>query len=50
VPIEQCPRRIGDPPVLVADPQRAISILNWRAQFGGIDEIVRTAWAWHCRE
>jgi UDP-arabinose 4-epimerase len=49
VPVERCQRRIGDPPVLVADPQRAISMLNWQPQYRAIDEIVRTAWAWHSK-
>jgi UDP-glucose 4-epimerase len=49
VPVKSCPRRLGDPPVLVADPQRAISILDWHPRLREIDEIVKTAWAWHCR-
>jgi UDP-glucose-4-epimerase GalE len=49
VPFESCPRRIGDPPVLVADPQRAISLLNWRPRYRELDEIIRTAWTWHRR-
>jgi UDP-glucose-4-epimerase GalE len=50
LPIEHCPRRIGDPPVLVADPQHATSKLAWRPRYNDVDEIVRTAWAWHCRK
>lgn len=49
LPVQRCPRRIGDPPILVADPQHAISVLNWRPCHSSIDEIVRTAWAWHSR-
>jgi UDP-arabinose 4-epimerase len=50
VPVLRSARRPGDPPVLVADPRRATEILGWRPGYRGIDEIVRTAWAWHCRD
>jgi UDP-arabinose 4-epimerase len=42
------PRRAGDPPVLVADPGRAKSVLGWKAQ-RSLTEIVSTAWQWHKR-
>lgn len=40
-------RRPGDPPVLVADAQKAASVLNWQPQLTTLDEILRTAWEWH---
>src|ERR1051326_1670721 len=43
-----CMRRLGDPPVLVADPSKARAILDWRPAFPNLDSIVRTAWDWHC--
>jgi UDP-glucose-4-epimerase GalE len=42
---QACPRRAGDPPVLLADSQRARQILNWRPQ-RTLNEIVVTAWKW----
>lgn len=42
------PRRAGDPPVLVADPRRAQSVLGWKAE-RSLTEIVSTAWQWHKR-
>ncbi len=42
------PRRAGDPPVLVADPSRAESVLGWKAE-RSLTEIVSTAWQWHKR-
>jgi UDP-glucose-4-epimerase GalE len=42
------PRRAGDPPVLVADPSRAESVLGWKAK-RSLTEIVSTAWQWHKR-
>jgi len=48
VPIAIAPRRAGDPPVLVADPTRALEVLGWRA-LRDIRDIVRDACAWHVR-
>jgi UDP-glucose 4-epimerase len=47
VPYRLCPRRPGDPPVLVADSSRARQLLCWRPQYDHIDPIVQTAWEWH---
>lgn len=40
------PRRPGDPPVLVADPAKALATLGWQARHSDIDTIMRSAWAW----
>jgi UDP-glucose 4-epimerase len=47
IPAEVCPRRPGDPAVLVASSEKAISELGWKPRYTQLDEIVRTAWAWH---
>ena len=39
-------RRVGDPPLLVADPSRAKTVLGWQPRHSDIDTIVGTAWAW----
>jgi UDP-glucose-4-epimerase GalE len=39
------PRRPGDPPVLVADPAKAQSVLGWTAK-RNLADIVSSAWAW----
>ncbi|MFJ3076858.1 UDP-glucose 4-epimerase GalE [Pseudomonas sp. NPDC087029] len=39
-------RREGDPAALVADAQRAKSVLGWQPQFARLDEIVGHAWSW----
>jgi len=49
VPFRDAPRRAGDPPVLVADPARAMEVLNWKPQYAGLDSIVESAWKWHSR-
>ena len=41
------PRRPGDPPVLVAHPARAQTLLGWRPRFSSLENIVKTAWRWH---
>lgn len=49
VPTVPGPRRIGDPPTLVADPTAAARTLGWSARYTDLDEVVRTAWEWHAR-
>ena len=47
IPVENCPRRPGDPAVLVASSEKAIRELGWKPRYTEIDGILRTAWAWH---
>lgn len=47
VPVRESTRRAGDPPLLVADPTRALERLGWRPLRSGLDEIIITAWLWH---
>jgi UDP-glucose 4-epimerase len=47
IPAELCPRRPGDPAVLVASSEKAIRELGWKPRYTQLDEIVRTAWVWH---
>jgi UDP-arabinose 4-epimerase len=44
---ERAPRRDGDPPVLVADPSRAMAELGWRPTRAGLDDQIGDAWRWH---
>lgn len=41
------PRRPGDPPMLVADPERARAILGWEPRSSSLQNIIQTAWIWH---
>jgi UDP-glucose 4-epimerase len=41
------PRRDGDPPVLIANTERAKKILGWTAEMAGLTDIVSTAVQWH---
>ncbi|KZX17089.1 UDP-glucose 4-epimerase GalE [Methanobrevibacter filiformis] len=40
-------RRQGDPDILIADSEKAKSILNWKPEFDNLEKIVETAWDWH---
>jgi len=37
-------RRVGDPAILVANPQRAMKELQWMPQYADLDVIVKHAW------
>lgn len=47
IPAEVHPRRPGDPAVLVASSDKAIRELGWKPRYAQLDDILRTAWAWH---
>lgn len=47
IPTEEVDRRPGDPAALVASAQEAQQKLGWRPQRCSLDEIIRSAWAWH---
>jgi len=41
------PRRAGDPSHLVADATKAREVLGWQTRYPSLEDIIRTAWAWH---
>jgi UDP-arabinose 4-epimerase len=43
---EICPRRPGDPPVLVGDSRKARAMLDWRPRFGDLEQQIAHAWEW----
>jgi UDP-glucose 4-epimerase len=43
--IEPC--RPGDPSRLIADAEKARSVLGWEPQLPELETIIRTAWQWH---
>jgi UDP-arabinose 4-epimerase len=47
IPVQERPRRPGDPPALIADSTRAQAVLGWRPHLSDLPTIVRTAWNWH---
>lgn len=42
-------RREGDPPVLIADSQKAKNELKWSTRYSEIETIVKSAWEWHSK-
>ncbi len=46
VPVRECPRRPGDPPVLIADARHFQQTYGWQPAHSELDTIVATAWAW----
>ncbi|HET6518652.1 MAG TPA: GDP-mannose 4,6-dehydratase, partial [Geminicoccaceae bacterium] len=49
LPVDEGPRRPGDPPVLIADASEIRRVLNWRPRYDDLEFIVRTAWLWEQR-
>ncbi|NPA51698.1 MAG: UDP-glucose 4-epimerase GalE [Aquificae bacterium] len=45
-PVEEAPRRPGDPAVLVADSSKLRKELNWKPKFDDLEFIIKTAWNW----
>lgn len=41
--------RPGDPPVLVAEAEKARTVLGWVPHYTDLHEIITTAWNWHNR-
>jgi UDP-glucose-4-epimerase GalE len=47
VPKIEAPRRPGDPPILVANPELARELLRWEPRYSSLETIVESAWHWH---
>jgi UDP-glucose 4-epimerase len=43
--LQMAARRSGDPPILAADPAKALRVLGWTAK-RNLADIVSSAWAW----
>jgi len=46
VPVKYGERRPGDPSFLVANAEKALNELGWKARYTNIEEIIATAWKW----
>ena len=49
VPVQQAPRREGDPAKLVADSTLARKVLGWHPSWSNLETIASTAHRWHAR-
>jgi UDP-glucose 4-epimerase len=47
IAVEECPRRPGDPALLVASSEKIKAELGWAPQFADLDTIIDSAWKWH---
>lgn len=47
IPVEEAPRRPGDPAVLVASSGKICAELGWKPEYTRLDDIVASAWEWH---
>jgi len=47
IKIKKCPRREGDPPVLIASSKKIKRELGWKSEYSGIKTIMESAWKWH---
>jgi UDP-glucose-4-epimerase GalE len=47
IPVKETPRRLGDPPVLVANAEKIRRELGWEPKYTDLRSIIETAWAWH---
>jgi len=45
--IVEKPRRLGDPPRLIASSEKIKRELGWKPQFQSLDAIIASAWKWH---
>jgi UDP-glucose 4-epimerase len=43
---EAAPRRAGDPPVLIANPDKIMRDLGWNPRHSELDRIIESAWRW----
>jgi UDP-glucose 4-epimerase len=47
IAVDLCPRRPGDPAILVAGSEKAQRELGWTPRHARLDDIVQSAWHWH---
>ena len=50
LPTAPAPRRVGDPPQLIADDAKVRSVLGWTPRFDDLDLIVRSAVDWEAAQ
>ncbi len=49
-PVEDGPRRAGDPPALTADSGKLKSLTGWTPRHDNLEFIVKTAWEWERKQ
>ena len=46
----ECPRRYGDPAILVGSSKKAEKILGWQPKYKDLEQIISHAWQWHLQQ
>lgn len=46
-PVEEAPRRAGDPAVLIAGSEKICQVTGWQPQHSQVETIIADAWNWH---
>ncbi len=44
---DECPRRDGDPPILIGSSEKVGRVLGWQPEYKSLAEILSHAWQWH---
>jgi UDP-glucose 4-epimerase len=44
---EECPRRAGDPAILIGSSNKAFKILDWQPKYADLTTIIKHAWRWY---
>jgi len=47
IPMKKGKQFPGDPPILIANPEKAMKLLQWHPQYSDLPTIINTAWQWH---
>jgi UDP-glucose 4-epimerase len=47
IPVDEFPRRAGDPAVLIASSEAIGRDLGWKPKYADLDSIIASAWEWH---
>jgi len=47
ISVEHCPRRPGDPPILIGSLEKATQVLGWQVNYPSLSDIIQHAWKWH---
>lgn len=50
IPVVPEKKRVGEPPILVADNKKAQSLLNWQPKDSDLMKIIKSAWGWHQKQ
>ena len=49
IPTQECPRRLGDPAILLADSTSARLKLGWAPQYTEMRDMIKSAWDWQVK-